>query len=152
MPQTFLAPTGQSTSHLTYQFIFDSALKAYEEKTGRDLASDPLLRKFETCDSPDNILSILQQQIPEIYPSQSSDDGLTRWLKPTVNVIHSFSAAIGLVSLTYRIWVTHSESVGMLTFILQIYPPTGLILTAIGVLLSVSFFPFIWGFWADIGP
>jgi len=74
--------------------VFDNALKAYEEKTGKDLSSNPLRHRIETCNSPDDIIIILRQQIPD-YKSQSSDDKLTRWLNPTVNVIKAFSANIG---------------------------------------------------------
>jgi hypothetical protein len=95
MSQTSQAPTGQSASQSKYRSIFDSALKAYEANTGKDLSLDPLLCRLETCDSPDDILVLLRQQIPGIHQSRSSDDGLTRWLNPTVNVINSFSAAVG---------------------------------------------------------
>jgi hypothetical protein len=95
MSRTSWALTGKPASHTKYRYIFDNALKVYEEKTGKNLASNPLLRRLKTCDSPDDILVILRQQIPRICPSGSGDDGLTRWLNPTVNVIHSFSEATG---------------------------------------------------------
>jgi hypothetical protein len=31
-----------------YQFVFNSALEAYEGKTGTDLTNDPLFLRFET--------------------------------------------------------------------------------------------------------
>jgi len=95
MSQTSCAPTDKPASHVKYRCIFNSALKVYEEKTGKDLASDLLLHRLKTSDSPDDILLILRQQIPGTYQSWSGDDGLTRWLNLTVNVIHSFSAATG---------------------------------------------------------
>jgi hypothetical protein len=97
MSPTSPTPTGQHPSHSTrmYRSIFDSALKVYEEKTGKDLTSDPLHNRLETCNSPEGILVILRQQIPGVQESQSSDDGLTRWLKPTINVIQSLSTTIG---------------------------------------------------------
>src|ERR1700730_3204612 len=95
MPETSPAPTGKLPSHSTYRSIFDNALKVYEEKTGKKLTSDPLLNTLETCNSPEGILVILRQQIPGVHGSQSSNDGLMRWLKPTIDVIHSFSTAIG---------------------------------------------------------
>jgi hypothetical protein len=111
MPQTSWAPT--PAEYMKYRSTFDSALKAYEEKTGKVLSSDPLLRRLEKCYSPDNIVAILLQQIPRIDQSRRSDGGLTRWLNLTVNVINSLSAAIdwaiSLVSPT-ETEATHLQS------------------------------------------
>jgi hypothetical protein len=104
MPYSSRTPTGKTVSNLRHRSIFDSALKAYEEKTGTNLSAHPLLRRLETCNSPDDIIVILGRQIPGIYQPWSSDDELTKWLKPILNVIRLFSVAIGedddLVSLT----------------------------------------------------
>ena len=93
-------PTADSSSN--YQVIFDNALKAYKTKTGKDLKSDPLLRNLETCNSPDAVLTLLQQQIPG-DPSGNSDERLTNWINPVVNVLYNFAQTIGgavnLVSL-----------------------------------------------------
>jgi hypothetical protein len=87
-----------------YQFIFDSALEAYERRTGKDLTKDPLLRTLETCRSPDAVLILLRAQIFGPGRSQNNSDKLTTWLIPTINVISVFSETIGgaasLVSLT----------------------------------------------------
>jgi len=94
-----------SPEKANYQSIFDSALQEYENKTRKDPSSHPLFRRLESCDSPDDIITILRQQIPGFDQSAggSSDDRLTRWLDPTVKVINAFSATIGnavsLVSL-----------------------------------------------------
>ena len=91
---------------VNYKSIFDSALQAYKTKTGKDLSLNPLFHRLETCSSPDDITTVLRQQIPGADQSASgnSDSRLTRWLNPTVKVINAFSAAIGgtvtLVSLT----------------------------------------------------
>jgi hypothetical protein len=92
MLQTSWVPT--PVEHMKYRSTFDNALKAYEEKTGKVLSSDPLLHSLEKCHSPDDIITILLQQIPGIDQSRSSDGELTRSLNLTVNVIDSFSAAI----------------------------------------------------------
>jgi hypothetical protein len=72
-------------------------------KTGKDLASDPLLRRLETCHSPDDILLTLREQISAFGQSRGINDGLTRWLNPTVNALCSLSAILnagaGIVSL-----------------------------------------------------
>ena len=89
-----------------YQVIFDNALEAYKKKTGKDLASDPLFRKLQSCDSPDTVLNVLREQIPgfDQSASGSSNDRLTRWVKPTVNVLYTFSSTIGsAVSLVSKV-------------------------------------------------
>lgn len=90
-------------SSTNYQVIFDDALKSYETKTGKDLKSDPLLRSLENCHSPDAVLTLLRLKIPGVVRSGSSDDRLTNWVNPVVNVLYNFSQMIGgavaLVSL-----------------------------------------------------
>jgi hypothetical protein len=102
MPQT----STEISPRANYQSIFDTALRAYNKKTGKDLFSNPLCRRFEACGSPDDIITILRQQIPGFDQSaggSSGDSRLTRWLDPTVKVINAFSTTIGgivaLVSL-----------------------------------------------------
>ena len=92
-------PPGAASSS-DYEVIFDNVLKAYKTKTGKDLAKDPLLRRLETCNSPDSVLSLLRQQIPGFDQSESSDERLTNWVSPTVNVLCTFATTIGgVVSL-----------------------------------------------------
>jgi hypothetical protein len=130
----------EATSRSNYQFIFDSALEAYRTKTGKDLTTDPLLRSFETCHSPDAVLNLLRAQILGPGQSHSSSDNLTTWLIPTVNVINAFSTTVGegvgLVSLAIIDYI--ELQICPLMSILEAYPPAGVIFTGIGVLLSVS--------------
>jgi hypothetical protein len=94
----------ETQSSLNYQLIFNNALAAYKRKTGKDLATDPLLRRLESCDSPDAVLIMLREQIPGFSKSGSNDHKLTDWLDPTVNVLYNFSStiagAVRLVSLS----------------------------------------------------
>ena len=87
-------PTATTPSS-NYQFIFDNAIEAYKKKTKKDLRSHPLLDKLQDCDSPDDVLSILYEQIPGFDQSRGTDDKLTKWLNPTVNVLCTFSGVIG---------------------------------------------------------
>ena len=96
MSQAPIATTSESTSN--YQVIFDNALDAYKKKTKKDLRSHPLLPKLQTCNSPNAVLAVLQEQIPVLdqsHGASSTSDRLTKWLNPTVNVLYAFSAAIG---------------------------------------------------------
>ena len=93
----------EAASSSDYEVIFDNALKAYKKKTGKDLASNPLLRSLETCNSPDSVLALLKDQIPAFDQLGSNDERLTKWVSPVVNVLYNFAATIGgavsLVSL-----------------------------------------------------
>ena len=84
-----------STSNSNYVSIFNAALESYRRKTKKDLTSHPLLPRLQSCDSPDAILTVLREQIPEYNQLQSGDDRLTKWVAPTVNVLYAFSATVG---------------------------------------------------------
>jgi len=88
-----------TTSHSNFDSIFNAALDAYKRQTRRDLTSHPLLSRLQSCDSPDAILTVLREQIPPFArfrsQPQSGDDGLSKWLVPTVNVLYAFSATLG---------------------------------------------------------
>ena len=84
-----------STSHSNFVPIFNAAFEKYRRKTKQDLAKHPLLPRLQSCHSPEAILAVLREQTPEFNQSQNSDDGLTRWVSPTVNVLYSFSATLG---------------------------------------------------------
>ncbi len=100
--------------HSRYQSIFDRAIAAYEKKTGKVLATDPLLPILQTCQSPNAVLNTLQEQIPAFDQSQpqSSDTRLTRWLNSTIIVLYAFSTtfggAVGQVSLS-QFKITYSR-------------------------------------------
>jgi len=84
-----------TTSSSNYQSIFDNAIEAYKKETKKDLRSHPLLDKLQNCDSPDAVLKVLYQQVPGFDQSRGTDDKLTQWLNPTVNVLCTFSGVIG---------------------------------------------------------
>jgi hypothetical protein len=84
-----------STSQSEFVSIFNSALETYKRKTKKDLASHPLLPSLQSCDSPDAVLTVLREQIPAFGQSQNGDDGLTKWVTPTVNVLYAFSSMLG---------------------------------------------------------
>ena len=92
-----------AASSLRFQAIFDAALKSYQKQTKTDLIAHPLASQLQSCDSTSAILAVLQEQVREFDKSRSGDEGLTKWLMPTVNVLCAFSAAVSggvaLVSL-----------------------------------------------------
>ncbi|KAH9988618.1 hypothetical protein BJV77DRAFT_964324 [Russula vinacea] len=108
-----------STSQSNFVSIFNAALETYKHKTKKDLTSHPLLPILQSCDSPDAVLTALRGQIPAFSQSQNGDDGLTKWVTPTVNVLYAFSSTLG-------------QGVGMA------FPPANAIFAGIGVLLLVG--------------
>ena len=92
-----------STSRSNFLAVFDAAVEAYKQKTKTDLASHPLLPSLQSCDSPEAVLTVLRDQFPAFSQSHNGDDGLTKWVAPTVNVLYAFSdtlgQGIGLVSI-----------------------------------------------------
>ena len=92
-----------SSSSSNFQSIFNAALDAYERKTESNLLTHPLAAQIQSCDSPTAILYVLQELIQQFDRHHRSDQRLTNWLGPTINVLYAFSATIGqgvgLVSL-----------------------------------------------------
>ena len=89
-----------STSYTNFASIFNAALETYNRKTKQDLVNHPLLPRLQSCDSPEAILSILREKSPDSNQLQNPDesnDGLSEWVTPTVNVLYSFSATLGRV-------------------------------------------------------
>ena len=130
-----------STSHSNFASIFNAALEKYNRKTKQDLAKHPLLPRLQSCDSPEAILTVLREHTPEFDQSQNCDDGLTKWVTPTVNVLYSFSTTLGgvLGLVNFSIFL---YDIVQLIFIFQGFPPANIIFTGIGVLLLVRVFPF----------
>ena len=83
------------SSSLNFQSIFNTAVKAYEKRTKKDLLAHPLASQLQACNSPVSILAVLQGQVDDLDQARKSDKRLTRWLSPTVNVLLTFSTTIG---------------------------------------------------------
>lgn len=107
-------PTPSSTP---FETIFLEAVKKYEKKTKKDLASHPLAAQLQSCNTPEAIIALLQAQVQVLDRTQGTDEKLTRWLDPTVNVLCAFSETIG-------------NAVGLA------FPPATVIFSGIGVLLQ----------------
>jgi hypothetical protein len=111
-----------STSNLHPNFvpIFNAALENYKRKAKKDLAKHPaLLPRLQSCESPEAILDVLHEQIPASSQSQNSDNGLTKWVTPTVKVLYSFAAALGEVARPVSLFrmSTREESVFSVCFL-----------------------------------
>ena len=130
--------TGQQASSTSnFQPILDQALKEYRKKTGKELTTHPLAEEIKGCGSPDAILAILQGKANELNQSQSSDERLTKWLTPTVNVLNALSATLGqgLGTVSLNVCPYHIRSNDNF----QVFPPTQIIFSGISILLVVRF-------------
>ena len=90
-----MPPMSNPTS-TTFQAIFEPALKDYAKKTGKDLydLDHPLASRLNSCDGPDSILDIFQEQAREFDELRKGDTKLFRWLKPIVKVLHTLTNEI----------------------------------------------------------
>lgn len=83
--------------------VINNALDEYKKRTKSDLLAHPLVAELQSCNSPSAILAVLQQQTHGLDQSRSSDERLSRWLNPTINVLYALSstlaAGVGLVRL-----------------------------------------------------
>jgi hypothetical protein len=108
-----------STSHpivsfTPFQDLVDAALRQYCQKTGKDIATDPLTARLLLCDSSDAVLGILQEQAHAFNQYRNGDwkTQLMRRLKPIVDILLGLSTSgvfgegIGLVKLTISIHVS----------------------------------------------
>jgi hypothetical protein len=87
-------PTASSSSS-NFQSVLDAALETYEKKTKCNLLTHPLAAQLQSCDSPTAVLSVLQDLIQQFDRRRASDQRLSNWLNPTINVIYAFSSTIG---------------------------------------------------------
>ena len=131
MSHDFSSSTSTSSN---FQLIFDNALKSYQKCTKKDLLKHPLAGRLQACDSPSSVLIVLQEQVQELNKSQRSNERLTKWLDPTVKVLHAFcetlGEGVGLVS-------TINLSKVRINFFLKIFQPAKVIFTGFAVLLAV---------------
>ncbi|KAI0297634.1 hypothetical protein BC826DRAFT_951451 [Russula brevipes] len=108
-----------STSPSNFQSVFCAALERYEKKTRKKLLTHPLAAQLQSCDSPTEILTLLQGLVHQFDHRRRDNERLTNWLSPTVNVLYVFSAILG-------------EGVGL------VLSPAKSIFAGIGVLLLTA--------------
>jgi hypothetical protein len=84
-----------SSSSSNFQSIFNASLQAYDYKTKNKLLDHPLASRLQSCNSPNAVLSVLQDLIQQFDQRRTSDERLTNWLNPTVNVLCTFSDTLG---------------------------------------------------------
>ena len=130
--------TSTSTFSSNFQSIFNAALRAYRKKTKKDLLAHPLAAQLRACNSPADVLAVLQDKVNEFEESRSADERLSRWLSPTINVLYAFAATLGQgVGLVGPIPGNLSTPTPLIP-IFQVFSPANVIFAGVGVLLSVN--------------
>jgi hypothetical protein len=111
MSQSSTKTPATTASSSNFNVVFEKALKAYKTKTKQDLTTHPLASQFRACNTPADILTVLQGQVNQFEQSRSADERLRRWLNPTVSVLYAFSGilgqGVGLVRDNYIVRITH---------------------------------------------
>jgi hypothetical protein len=87
--------SSNSPSSSQFQAIFNAALKEYSQKTGKDIATDPITAELRCCSSPDAVLNLLQEEAQAFndFRNGNRQAQLMRKLKPTVHILLALSAS-----------------------------------------------------------
>ena len=80
-----------TSTSFNFETIFNAALTEYTKRTGKDLCNHPLASKIDSCDNPESILDIFQEQAQTFDKFKKGDTKLYKWLKPVVDVLHAIS-------------------------------------------------------------
>ena len=80
-----------TTSSSNFTALFDVALAKYTKFTGTDLCNHPLADMIDSCESPDAILAMFQEQSRAFDEFRNGDPKLIKWLAPLVHGLHAIS-------------------------------------------------------------
>ena len=97
MSRSHLTASGSSLSN--FQVIINNALETYQKRTKKNLLDHPLASQIQACNTPGDILAVLQRQIQGLDQSRSANERWTKWLDPTIHVLFTFSQTVGTVGL-----------------------------------------------------
>lgn len=127
------------TAPSNFQSTFRIALREYKRRTREDLLLHPLATRLGSCNSPDAIISVLQEEAQAVDQTWNGDEKLSLWLRPTVEALYALSSSleegVGLVIIG-----TYSFDTCSLPVIFQVSSPAKIIFVGINVLLSVRIF------------
>jgi hypothetical protein len=85
-----LASNASFTSS-NFEAIFNAALTEYTKQTGKDLRDHPFASEIDSCDNPDSIIAIFQEQARAFDEFRKGDIKLFKWFKPVIKVLHALS-------------------------------------------------------------
>jgi hypothetical protein len=78
-----------------FQALFESALKAYERKTGITLAQHPLAVKLQSCHSVEDVTALLLGQA-KAFSDFQANNRITKAIETTVSILTPLSDATSL--------------------------------------------------------
>jgi hypothetical protein len=85
----------RTSSSSNFQLIFNNALEAYRKRTKNNLLAHPLVIVLQDCTSSSAVLALIHHQVQGLRRDESDDDRLSKWIDPTVRVLHAFSETLG---------------------------------------------------------
>src|ERR1700761_7100565 len=80
-----------------FQSVLD-ALDKYAEQTGINLSENPFADKVKSCDSPDAVLGLLQENLKGFKDYRDKNRKFIDFLNPVVQFVHAFSGIMGEVA------------------------------------------------------
>ncbi|KAH9003812.1 hypothetical protein EDB86DRAFT_2280016 [Lactarius hatsudake] len=113
------SPPQTPVSSSQFKSILDTALAEYKKKTGNNLLDNLLSKELQSCESAEAVLAIIQHQAKAFDRFRRTDQGLMKWIGPSVHVLYTLSATLG-------------EGVGMAL------PSAKAVFSGIGVLLATA--------------
>ena len=88
---------------MQHDLVLGAALRGYKKKTGNDLLAHQLAAEFQSCDSVDAILDIIQDQAKKFDEFRDSNEKIMKWVGSLVQILYKFSA-LGGRDAKVRIW------------------------------------------------
>ncbi|KAH9044071.1 hypothetical protein EDB83DRAFT_2523694 [Lactarius deliciosus] len=87
-----------SMSSSNFQSIFNAALKVYKKKTKKDLLAHPLTAQLQSCNSPADILLVLQDKVKELDQSRTMSPRPVRKIIPSAKLTADNAGNLELTS------------------------------------------------------
>jgi hypothetical protein len=78
-----------------FQALFESALRAYQEKTSIPLPEHPIAVQLQSCDSVESIFTLLQPET-QAFSNFPESDTIMKSIKTTVSKLTTLSATASL--------------------------------------------------------
>jgi hypothetical protein len=130
---------GDQSESVRYRSIFESGLKAYENKTGITLVEHPLSVQLRTCDTVESIAALVQQQASALTGVElQGKDRVMICIKNTVSISIKLYAT---ASLGYAVGLVCQKSADGMSHIsdgfTQLLPPSKAIYAGLAILFVV---------------
>ena len=96
-PIIFMSSTSNTISApSTFEALFSVTLTECTKRTEKDLRDHPLASRIDSCDDPESIIVIFQEQAQFFEEFRRGDTKLFELLRPVVNVLYTLSTNEGL--------------------------------------------------------